>query len=441
MLAEFDGVVISGSSMAIEADVRQLHSFRNRALDVVNAARPANFDGTGHENLTKDQIGVTRALLFAALAQRVDTTKPGFVDVDAAFQEAAVAAWKKDAPPPDRAARAKAQRPDALSRGGGARHDEWIAFLAGVERPVCPRPTETTRAPMPYFFADTDGSVRLVDTRVGQSVAVKLPSVPESVHFPTVAEGAPLVVVCRDEDGARSLFEVVPGGSSGSPPRTRAIGDVHHAAGNFVDPEYGPNGMPTGRIEGASLLFVSEDKVRVRRPRGSAWIEAKPPAGVDMARAFTSFVHRDVVLVVDPATAAVHGVPLDKSVGATQVAARLGAPPGLARVQALATWNDPSHLVFPVVAIGQGGDGKPACAVLSPVPSTLPLSLPDDAVLRNLKAAPGRPGVFVVEYTLPGDVVEHGRFRSVEVDAFANLVPDDAASFSIHARLREALGD
>lgn len=446
VLGRFDGVLVSGSSMAIEFDTRQLASFRTSPLDVVNRARPANFDGTGHENLTKAQIGVTRAILFAALAQDIDRTKPTFVDVDRQMQDVAIAAWHRTGggtqPHPTKPARDDRVRPDALDPlADSARHDEWIAFLAGLKRPVCPRPTENLRTPMPYFFEGEDGGVRLVDTSGdGKSRAVPLPGVPEHVWMADTGPGAALVVVCKTDEG-RQLFEVVPG----DPPRATSKGLVGVEAGSFLDPVtdgFSPWSRPEGYKRGFAFRSATSSELVVRTP-GGAWRRVPMPK-LDEARTTLLWVHRDVVLALDKGAdgraARLAPVVLSDDTRAKKAAGAVGLPGGMTTVDAVAHWDDPSLLVHPVVVLGHDAAGKPVAGVLSPVPSTAPLPLPDDAIFRNLKPSPGgKPGTFVVEYTLPGDPVESEHFRSVVLDAFANLKPDDEAAFSLSARLREAM--
>ncbi len=434
-LATFTGVVASGSSMAIEGDLRQLASFRLDALDVANGMRPVNFDGTGHENLTAAQIGVTRALVFAALAQEVDAGKPGFVDVDADLQRVAIDAWRAaggdlrvvvDTNVIDRA-----QRPDAVATDGLARHDEWIAFLAGLARPVTPRPTEQQRAPGPYFFADTDGAVRLVDTRgPGGSAPVALPGVPVFVHHTCNRDGAPLEVVC-DVDGERRAYEV----SAGPPARSKSLFAIDRTGPSFIQDD-GAQGTLSDRKD-VGRCFVSGGALQLRRPGAATYRKIELPQGFDPATTSVTWAHRDVLVVVDKSRAAVATIALDDGAAAPRV--RAGLPKELVSVDALAVWNDPTHLVFPIVVVGKDAAGHPRAAVLTPAPSDVVL-LPDDATLRNLKPqAGGPPGTFVVEYTLPGDPVERESFRSLVVDALAGIDDGDAAGWSMQARLREAL--
>lgn len=433
-LVGFEGLLCSGSSMAIEFNVEQVNAFRSSPVQAANRGRPLNFEGDGHENLTPAQIGIPRALNFAALAQEVDAARPGFVDVDATLQQITVAAWEKAGgavvPSLHPARVDQSQRPDGQSSSGSARHDEWMAFLSGLARPVCPRPSASHFTPGVYFFEDKDGAVRMVDTSAGaagggRSVAVPLPSVPRTAAYvETALPGVPLLVECPVEGGRVALVEVDP---SSTPPRTRHVGEADRLARVYVADERSLS-TGQGKIQ-LGFSFFDGDELCVRRPGASQWKRMKLPAGVDPASAIVLWPHKDAFLVVDKETARVHPLAVESNSFFAQMVGRhahnlprAADGGGLASVDAVAWWEMQKTSVL----VGRDAAGRVAVAMMTPTPSAELVTLPADAVFRGLRPVEDEAGQkvwgrFVVDYTLQGDPVEVEHYRHVVVDWYRDL--------------------
>jgi S-adenosylhomocysteine hydrolase len=175
MIKDFTGVVASGSSAAIEFDTEQLSAY-NAHFTLLNRGRPLNFQGDGYENLNKDQIGLTRALLFLAVCQ--NETEAGMHALADGPQMATLEYWKQT-------------KADTLSpitthtmvpppRDGSA-HDEWMCFLRNSTRGVFPRVDATGAKPGMYFYEASDGSQRFVDTVTGISEPSPLTKTPTAL--------------------------------------------------------------------------------------------------------------------------------------------------------------------------------------------------------------------------------------------------------------------
>jgi hypothetical protein len=427
-LVEFEGLLASGSSMAIEFNVEQVNAFRASPIHDANRGRPLNFEGDGHENLTPAQIGIPRALNFAALAQEVTDTTPRFVDVDAAFQKVTVEAWEKAGganvakldPAKLTGKNDKSERPDAMSSAGTARHDEWMAFLMGLGRPVCPRPSTHMFMPGVYFFEDKDGSTRMIDTRGdGKSVHVQLPSTPRTATHTSSAPGTPLLLECPGDDGRVSLVEV-----DAATGRARAVGEADKLARIYVADH---RSLTTGQGPvNLGFTFVDDREIVVRAPEASSWKRLPLPAGVDAKNALVVWPHKDALLVVDKKSAQIHLVKLSPS---SFFADMMGMhardfPAGLVSVDAVAAWDAQKTSIL----VGRDAEGRVALGQLTPQASKQLTTLPKDAVFRGVRPEPdektGLPvvGRFRVDYTLPGDPVEVEHYRLVVIDEMGALL-------------------
>ncbi|MBK8011055.1 MAG: NAD(P)-binding domain-containing protein [Deltaproteobacteria bacterium] len=438
-LGGFNGVLISASSMAIEFNEAELSAYRGRTVDVAMRARPANFDGTGFEHLTPEQIGLTRALLFAALAQPVTTRTAGFLPVEPALEKAAYDAWIASGGDrirfrprhPD----TLASRPDRIGARGRARHDEWMCYLLGLERPVIPRPADNVRTPGFYFFADHLG-VRLVDThRGGASVRVALPSVPRCVYRTQADSDASVLVECGPPrgTGACELFEVSASG------QVRKLGPVdEHVAtlfrmGGADYPLAGPRYADHAFIHGRIL------RVSMRGDRHSMKVITLPD---DLNAKETSFhwVHDDVIVAFDRSCGKVYPLALSTSSDAAKVRETIRCPSEIVKIEAEACYDSPQFGVRPLIVVGRDKGDRLMFAVVAPVGCERAVPLPPSAVLRALREKPGAlPGVFEIGYTLPGDSVESDALRTLTVDALENLRLDAPAMRSAIGVLREAL--
>lgn len=438
-LGGFNGVFISASSMAIEFNEEELSAYRGRNVDVAMRARPANFDASGFEHLTPAQIGLTRALLFAALAQPVTTRALGFLPVDSSLEKSAYDGWIASGG--DRI-RLKPHRPDALASRpdrvgvrGRARHDEWMRYLLGFERPVIPRPAENCRTPGLYFFADRLG-VRLVNTHHdGRSVRVALPSVPRSVYRTQADADASVLVECGAPSGpgSRELFEVSTSG------RVRRLGPVDEHVATIL--MMGGDDHPFAGPRYADHAFLHGRTVRVpsREDRLGMDIITLPD---DLNANATSFhwVDGEVIVAVDRSCGKIYPLALSTSSYATKVCETIRCPPEIVKIEAEACCMAPQTGVRPLVVVGRDKDDRLMFAVVAPLGSERAVPLPPSAVLRVLRPKPAAlPGVFEVGYTLPGDSVESDALRKLTVDTLENLGLDAPAMRSVMGVLRGAL--
>ncbi|MCC6806788.1 MAG: hypothetical protein IT381_05155 [Deltaproteobacteria bacterium] len=170
-LKNFRGVIGQGSSAAIEFDEQQLRAY-NPSLQVLNRGRPMNFHGDGHENLSAAQIGLTRALMFAAIVQPKGAA--GVQDLGDGLQRIAYDHWKanKGDAVTKISARPAPPRPDLYGR---ATHKEWMTYLRNLPAGVVPRVNDALARPGLYCFEEPKGRFRLVDTRVGDAVSIDAP--------------------------------------------------------------------------------------------------------------------------------------------------------------------------------------------------------------------------------------------------------------------------
>lgn len=424
-LRDFHGVVLSGSSMAVEGDLAQITSFRTRHLDAVNRLRPANFDGTGHENLTKHQIGITRALIFAAVAQRITRSVPGFVPVDAALHDVAVAAWTgsggdkvKTPPMPGRRGVSSlrghdnAMRPDVWPAKSAPTHWEWVTFLAGLQRPVCPRPTELTRVRASYFFEDVDGSVRLVDTRTHTpSLRVALPSVPVECTFVSSASGAPVLVQCgRGADA--ELFEVDSGTA-----RVKRVGPSDGLAAVYR-PAEGPEQPRWFAFYAGNRLLVHQH---------GDWREVPLPPGVTRDNSFLMWPEPGSLLALERETAKLHRLS-----GEDQVE----VPHNWVSIEAASHVPEPDIGMQPYLAVGRTAAGELEVAFLAPANAAPPCRLPAGAIFRDIRTM-DEPGRAEIAYTIAGESVEIEHRHKIQMDLLKDLRAGPAKT-SLMARRQAA---
>lgn len=408
-LKDWHGVIASGSSAAIEFNRDQINALRAAPIAELNRGRPLNFNGDGYENLSKEQIGITRALLFCALTQETGRT-PGLVDLDEDRDALAVRVWRQHGGD-DTAA---LTRGTPRSTGGTrpdigdipARHDEWMAFLSSLPAAVCPPPSHTGFVPGVYFFADGD-RVRVVDTReaTSRSRPVDLPSVPRRA----VAGGdARPHHVVELHDGSATRLAVV----------DLAPDDTHVTTGPVVhrllavdvvrDPRFDPSWGPR---DARSVLYAAGD-VFVFSFEGCASLHTHPRAFGDDALVYRAPQHTVVEINRSPPAIAVHAL-LAGDATVARHARQLRVPPAFVRVDALAPLDD--HGNFALVGVDASGATLIAPLAVGPQGEKV-TRLPPGAVFRGMhRPEPdARPFWFAVDYSLPGDPVELEHFRQVQ---------------------------
>jgi hypothetical protein len=395
MLKDFDGALMSGSSAAIEFDAVQIDSHRSEGITILNRGRPANFHGDGYENLTAENIALTRALLFAAVVQDVSASAPGLVELDPALGTLAENTWDARGGPQtpvlDRTAaspRGAAQRPDLVV--GAARHDEWMAYLARLPRGVCPPPNQVGERPGLYIFADDDGQVRAVDTSRGDvvgaaSLTVTLPSVPRSLVALTEPEANAWYVDGVDASTGRKWFSM-----------------IERATSAFTATPAQPfdRRVAVRDVGAATSIVVEVGSTLQRSFPGTAQLETLTRKGTGPAL-YVSAAEQVVVEVQrTPARLFVHDVH-DTTVGRHFAQIRL--PRSVVEVEAVQLLPASET---PLV-VGRAADGALVLTPLVPGGDARAVRLPHDAVFRGVhRPDPERPFHVVIDYTLPGDAVE-----------------------------------
>lgn len=411
-LADWDGLIASGSSAAIEYNRDQINALRAGPIAELNRGRPMNFNGDGYENLAPAQIGLTRALLFAAIVQDTGQGPPETLALDSRRDALAVRAWKRggghEPPALSRLTpRAPApSRPDALS--GAARHDEWMAYLSSLPRAVCPPPHQVGFAPGLYFFQDEAGKVRAVRTQAGagalsSSSALPLDRVPARVH--TLSEREPPEWMVELGHGVERFVAPVKAEGQGglSVGVARLVERLLHVA-RERDPQFHPS---WGKKEARALLYGADGQLLYGFP-GSSELYPRPRAFTGDALFVRLGDHTLVEVQKTPPAVSVKG--LLGGGGVQNAFASYSVPPAFARIDAVAPLNDHGDYAL----VGRSHDGHLALAPLhaGPVGAQVAL-LPKDAVFRGMhRPSPEtEPFGFVVDYTLPGDPVELEHLR------------------------------
>ncbi|MBI4819871.1 MAG: hypothetical protein HY791_26595 [Deltaproteobacteria bacterium] len=177
-LRGFEGFVASGSSAAVELDARELSAFTS--VKILNRGRPINFQGDGFENLPKEAIGLTRALLFSAIA-RPGAGEGPWRGLDSSLEAIAVeaSAQHRAALGSPRPKARAAPRPD--ESGGVTEPGAWEAFLSAHPLPVLPPPSSAGAFANRSIFKDRDGSIRLVDLETRRSIQLPFGDMPTAM--------------------------------------------------------------------------------------------------------------------------------------------------------------------------------------------------------------------------------------------------------------------
>lgn len=244
-LEGFSGFIGSGSSQVVDFDPAAIFNHHTSNVRILNIGRPLNFKPDGHEDLDKQHIGLTRALLFQAICQQPKGGK-GPVPLELGPQQSVIGFWEKNGgatmTEPARPKPCELPRPDLASPDGAPRW-EWETFLNNSDRPVA-------RGIHENYFEDGEGKVRYVSRSGGKSVATGLPAVPELMLSSSASQQQVLI---------------------GGPPERRwlRIADVSGDA-----PQLGPV-IDLGRLEGwcisrgagnMGLAGVRGDALRVLLP-------------------------------------------------------------------------------------------------------------------------------------------------------------------------------
>jgi S-adenosylhomocysteine hydrolase len=415
MLQGFEGALLSGSSAAIEFDVAQIDSHRSEDITILNRGRPANFHGDGYENLSAENIAITRALLFTAVTQDVAGQAPGLIDLDHDLGALAEQTWDaRGGPKTPRLDRARppsttaTKRPDTIA--GAARHDEWMAYLARLPRPVCPPPNQVGERPGLYLFTDDDDRVRAVDTSHGgftgaASQPVALPSVPRSA-------------IALNEPDARNWYVDGVGGDGRKwfATLTRDAGGALQAAAPRpfdarvdVRTEGAAHPDARGPRLHRGVVVVDDATLHVGLPGGGSFVSA-PRKGA--GEAFFLRAPQEVVLELQkkPARVFVHdtlgGSPVARHYERTRLPADVRT---IEAVLALPATEVP-------LVVGRSADGTLVAAALTPGGDQRAIRLPKDAVFRGVhRPDESRPFDVVVDYTLPGDAVELESLRHAKL--------------------------
>lgn len=417
-LADWDGVIASGSSAAIEYNRDQINALRAEPITELNRGRPMNFSGDGYENLTPAAIGLTRALLFVALTQDTGGGPATRIALDETRDALAVRAWRRsggDRPEAlslEVASSAAVQRPDLVA--GHADHDEWMAYLSSLPRAVCPAPNQVGFKPGLYFFEDEDGQVRSVrtstkDNRLSSSEATPLSEVPTRLHVLNErSEPEWMIELGRGED--RRVMEVA---AQGAGIELGASHEIDRLLRVFreADPSFHPT---WGKKESQSVLYAAGDQLLYSFP-GSKVLHSRPRE-LDGPSLYVRFLdHTLVEIQQQPPAIRVRGL-LGKGV-IEQSFEGYQLPPSFARIDAVVPLND--HGDFALV--GRSHEGHLAMAPLAAGPAGQKVSLlPAEAVFRGMhRPSPQtQPFQYVVDYTLPNDPIEleHMRHQTVKLN-------------------------
>jgi hypothetical protein len=414
-LARWDGLLLSGSSMAAEFDVDQIDAFRSSQLKVGNRGRPLNFHGDGHAVLDPDEIGITLALLFLGVAQQsLKGGAAGYYDVDAALEDIAIAAWEASGGTTTRTIALKersAPPPDELTPDGTASHDVWMSYLSSLRRKVFP-PPNSVRGEVPvYFFKDDLGCVRLIDTRKGRSVVVPLPDVPDE-GFPLSQEGSRYFVAVGEPPQPQQAWLM---DLASEAPSFETVGQFDRLVATYVRDQTSLSGGPRKLDVGVAL--EGEKELWVLEPGAAQFRSYPKPLGSNDSK----FVWRSskVLLQVQRDPARVGQVELGDR--GSSPGGAISLPPEMVTVEAVARW--PQQVT--AIALGRTAEGRVIVSPLVEGPlarRTPPVLLPEGATFRGLRPAEdGKYLHFLVDYTLPEDAAELSSYRQAVLDLLADV--------------------
>jgi D-isomer specific 2-hydroxyacid dehydrogenase, NAD binding domain len=415
VLAKFEGLMLSGSSMAAEFDVDAINAFRSTPLTVGNIGRPLNFHGDGHAILRPDEISITLGLLFAGIAQKRPASA-GYVDVDRPMEDAAIAAWPHAQGVelrPLGLEEAKARRPDFVLPDGSATHAQWLSYLSSLRRPVYPPPNSVRGQTPVYYFEAEDGATRVVDTRTGISEAVPLPHVPSRM-VPLDQDGHRQFLVAKGKDGAPKAWLA---DTSKVPMQLEDLGPLDRVIGHYVRDET-PLSVPSPPIFQLGVAYATGDTIQVLRA-GQNEFQSLKRGLPDSQDSLFLWPSRELLLEVGqrpPKVVAHH-------LGGSNLLSQLFAnnvhlPSDLTEIDAIGRWASTAFYV--VVGKNAGGE-----TVLAPIGTGLPrnkvaCTLPKGAVFRGVRpSGDGYWGSVVVDYTLEGEPAETSAYRQVKFDMLA----------------------
>lgn len=413
-LLGFDGVIASGSSAAIEADASQIAAFGGDGPRRLNLLRPINFQGDGYEDLSPAQIGLTRTLLFGALAQETPEVPgaPKRVTLDVPFQDRVLGDWValggEKVAPIELRPKPLLARPDSLDSSGTATHDEWMTFLKNHPLPVNPPPNQSRYAAGRYTFQDADGTVRLVDTRVGRSAPTGLPGVP-SMNLPAMlaakesdAPSLPgLALGGRGEEGwAAPLKLEGDAWTTGKPSTVGQLGAVFFGDGET------PGSFQVG------AAFKRDGELTLLRPgRWDDGFEKHTiPGGTK--NSLVRWVHRKQVLWIEKQPPRLVEVNLD---GGPAIGLKHRLPKGMVSIEAVAH----SGYIRADLLIGRDASGRLVLSKLHPPGIGDPpvLVLPEGAEFRGFRPDPADALRWIVDYNLAGEPDELDAHHQATLDA------------------------
>lgn len=398
LLWGFAGDLASGSSAAIELDSDHLATY-GVDTEVYNWARPLNFTGDGHETLTPEQIGLTRALLFLAVCQEVPSDVRGPVPLGP-LQEVILKSWKQRGGDRTskltRAPRPPPPRPDELS--DRPRHDEWMTYFRNLEAPVWPRPTTSRYAAMRYVFQRPGEVPRVVDTQRGVSFPLPFAQMPRRLLYSRLPsdEGPTFALVGEGAAAQVHPFFLRPEGVSAEAPIPAGIQVSARAQVAASD----------GTVE-MSYAFAAQDRLRLLVggqlqelvcPEAEAKRFLWPAPGELLA--FRPEAGTMEILTVPGAPASPWR--------------QLQLPAGLQKIEGLTQALSPSFGAHDPVLIGRDPNQAVVLVLLDPAGSST-VTLPKGAVFRGLaRDNPDEsPARYRVYYSWPDEPDELDRHASV----------------------------
>ncbi|MEQ8568938.1 MAG: hypothetical protein RMA76_28700 [Deltaproteobacteria bacterium] len=418
-LQGFEGMLASGSSAAIEGDTDHIQAF-NGDVDVFNWFRPLNFSGDGHEQLSKEQIGLTRALLLLACAQELPTDgAPRMVPLTDVHHEI-VDFWRKtggdEVEPLSRAPQHRLRPPDLYGPARRAPHDEWMTFFMNHPGRVHPPPTSTRRVPAVYLFQLPNGQVRAVDTRIGRSFKLPVDTFPEKVTFLGVPPGD-FDVLLRGGEGEDAWALPVR-----LTKKKLEVGE-RRAGGEVVASRWSPPSVPEQvQPEDADMFLIAQKEVSMPMSvlvAKDGQLTAYRDGDVESADVFDAptdapchylWPEPNVVVAIEKSGGRLHAV----GDGARAWANRR-LPEAMVQVDAISSQFAPSRGAVDPIAIGRDADGR---TVLGGLGGAM-VRLPEGAVFRGIekKDPDAMAPVYVVRYSEDDEAVDElDHHHTVELD-------------------------
>jgi hypothetical protein len=276
-----------------------------------------------------------------------------------------------------------------------------MAYLSSLRRPVYPPPNSVGHQTPVYFFQDELGAVRKVDTRIGKSVPVELPSVPREL--------LPL-----DQDCKSYLVELEGEAWRMDDKGLTKLGDFDKQVGTYVRDDTPLHGGP--RKVNVGVLLQDKDGISVLPPGSSTLEKHKLPLSGD---SLFVWPHRGEVLQLQKRPAALKAIQVGPD--RPPVPYMGGLPKEMVEIEAVARWGQ-----YDAVVVGRDAKGAPVLSALGGMArlgEPKVQKLPEGAVLRGIRPTGERlMSRYVVDYTLPGDPVELSAYRQVVVD-FMEGVP------------------